>query len=119
MTEFLKLMEGWGEYQPVGGTRVSEAALAAAQNLLMNREGLPSHVWEYRLKEAITTSTFPNLFGNVIEREMIARYKVCVADWKSYFTIKRLRDFRTVRRHKVQGNDTCLLYTSPSPRDRS
>ena len=36
------------------------------------------------------------------------RYKACVADWKSYFKIARLRDFRTVRRHKIQGNDTRL-----------
>jgi len=108
VAEFLKLMEGWGDYQPVNGRAVKPAELAAAQNLLMNREGLPQHVWTYRLQEAITTSTFPYLFGNVIEREMIARYKACVADWKSYFKIARLRDFRTVYRHKVQGNDTRL-----------
>ena len=106
MTEFLQLMEGWEQYQPVGGA--SDADLAAAINLLENREGLLPHRWEYRLKEAITTSTFPDLFGNVIERELIARYKECVADWKAYFRIARLRDFRPVRRHKVQGNDDRL-----------
>jgi len=109
MTEFLQLMENWDQFTSVRGTKaVSEAAIARGLDLLTNKAGWPSHKWEYMLKEAITTSDFPLIFGQVLDREVLARYKVAVADWKSYFRISRLRDFRQVSRFKITGNDNRL-----------
>lgn len=107
--EFLKLMEGWDQYVSVRGTqRVSEASLARANDLLTNRMGHPQHRWEYLLKEAVTTSNFPYLLGHIIDREVLSRYKVWVADWKAYFKMARLKNFNVVRRFKVQGQDELL-----------
>jgi len=60
------------------------------------------------LREAITTSDFPNLFGYIIDREVLAHYKAWVADWKAYFRVKTLPNFNTVRRHRVIGTDERL-----------
>jgi len=108
MTEFLSLMEGWDGYKSVRGSHFSARKVDAAISLIENRPGWPSHVWEYKLKEAVTTTDFPGLLGFVIDREVLARYKVAVADWKSYFKLARLANFNTVERHKVVGNDNRL-----------
>jgi len=87
---------------------VSEAAIARALDLLENKQGLRPKMWAAKLEEAITTTDFPLIFGQILDREVLARYKVFVADWKSYFRISRLRDFRTVNRFKITGNDSRL-----------
>jgi len=102
-------MEGWDEYVSLRGTKpVSEAAIARALDLVTNRAGWPTHKWEYMLREAITTSDFSDLFGYIIDREVLARYKAWVADWKAYFRIKTPPNFNTVRRHRVHGVDERL-----------
>ena len=108
MSEFLTLMEGWEGWNPVRSKRTSAAELSRAVDLIENRAGWASHKWEYMLKEAITTSDFANLFGQVLDREVLARYKIWVADWKPYFSVRTLRDFRDVYRHRVVGNDNRL-----------
>lgn len=106
--EFLTLMEGWDAYSPIRSRPVSEAAIARAMDLITNRAGHPAHRWKYLLMEAVTTTDFPQLFGQVLDREVLARYKVAVADWKAYFRISSLTDFRTVRRSRVVGTDNRL-----------
>ena len=106
--EFLKLMENWDGFNPVRKRRFSDAQIAEAISLITNEKGMPTHKWEYLLKEVITTDDFPDLLGFVIDREVLARYKVAIADWKSYFRMKKVQNFNTVRRHKVQGADERL-----------
>ncbi len=108
MAEFMTLMEGWDEYRSVRGSHVSPREVDTAISLIENRPGWPSHVWEFKLKEAITTTDFPNLLGFVIDREVLAKYKVAVADWKSYFRVAKLANFNTVERHKLTGIDERL-----------
>jgi len=108
MPEFLKVMENWDGFNSVRKPRFTEAQIAKAVDLISNKAGLPSWKHEYLLKEVITTSDFPDLFGFVIDREMLARYKVAVADWKSYFKMTTVQNFNTVERHKVIGADERL-----------
>jgi len=108
MPEFLKVMENWDGFNGVRQTRFTEAQIAKAVDLISNKAGLPSWKHEYLLKEVITTSDFPDLFGFVIDREMLARYKVAVADWKAYFKMVTVQNFNTVERHKVVGADERL-----------
>lgn len=111
MSEFLQLMESWDGWNPVS-RKADDAALSRAIDLYENKAGWPSHKWEYLLKEAITTTDFPYLFGQILDREVLARYKVAVADWKAYFSVRTLRDFRDVYRHRVIGNDERLPAVS-------
>ena len=110
--DFLKLMENWKGYKSARGARFSEAQITGALNLISNKDRMPAYEHEYRLKEAITTSDFPNLFGFVIDREVMARYMASVADWKSYFRMKTVQNFNTVERHKVIGADERLPLVS-------
>jgi hypothetical protein len=65
-------------------------------------------MWEAKLEEAITTSDFPYLFGGILDRELLARYKMVVPDWRSYVKVGSCKDFRQRELHKVQGNETLL-----------
>ena len=108
MAEFLKVMEDWNGFNPARKLRFSEAQIASAVDLISNKAGYPAHKHEYLLKEVITTSDFPDLFGFVIDREVLARYRAAVADWKSYFRMKTAANFNTIERHKVIGADERL-----------
>ena len=108
MAEFLKLMEKWDGFKDVRRMPFSEAQIAKTLDLLTNKPGYPSHQQECLLREAITTTDFPGLFGFVIDREVLARYKVVVADWKSYFKMKTHPNFNEVEIHKVNGADERL-----------
>ncbi len=106
MPEFLEVMEGWGGYHKT--RKVSKAAQSQFIDLMTNRAGMPSHLHEYRVREVITTSDFPNLFGFTLEREMIARYRAKTADWMSFCATGKMPNFNQGEKHKVQGNDTLL-----------
>ena len=108
MPEFLKVMEDWGGYAPVSGHKISEAAQSRFLDLLSNKDRLPSHRHEYLLKEVITTSDFPALFGFTLERELLARYRAVTADWRAYCAVGTMPNFNAGELHKVMGNDTLL-----------
>lgn len=108
MPEFLKLMESWDGYVPVGSQKLDEAAAARFLDLVSNKERLPAWRQEYLLREVITTSDFPHLFGFTLERDMLARYRAVVADWRSYCKVGTLPNFNEAELHKLQGNDNLL-----------
>ena len=108
MREFLTLMEGWDGFQPVGSTRLNEAAMSRFIDLVANKDRLPSHRHEYLLRETITTADFPALFGGTLDHAMLARYQTAPSPWRGYTKVGKCRDFRARNIHKVQGNDTIL-----------
>jgi hypothetical protein len=103
MPEFLQLMEGWERFAPVRHMKVDERAVARAVDLLENSAGHPMHRHEYLLKEAITTSDFPYLLGVIMDREIMAKYRASVAQWRDWVKVSTVKDFNTVYRHKVYG----------------
>jgi hypothetical protein len=108
MAEFLSLMENWDGQVPLGNTPVNEAAVARVIDLLANKDRLPRHKHEYLLREVITTSDFPTLFGVAIDREMLANYRAALGDWRPYCKVSRLPNFNIHERHKVFGQDNLL-----------
>lgn len=56
-----------------------------------------------RITEAHTTSDFPLLTGDVLDRMMLARYREFPSPWRQFAKVATLRDFRTVRRIAVDG----------------
>lgn len=107
-TDFFTAMDGWEGYQSVRGRKFSEAQVEKGMNLITNKAGWPSWQWKSRLMEAITTTDFPILFGYLMDREVLARYKVYVADWAAYFRMKTLPNFNFAIRNKIIGNDDRL-----------
>jgi len=52
------------------------------------------------LREALSTSDFPLLFGDTIDRLLLAKYKVHEPTWQNYMRVSRVKDFRTAKRFK-------------------
>lgn len=106
--EFLELMESWGGFGAVSGAGLSEAKVTRFMERLTNVERLPAYKHEYLLRETVTTSDFPALFGLTLDHSMLARYKTAPSPWRAYVKTGTRRDFNANEIHKVQGNDTIL-----------
>jgi len=108
MPELLEVMQDWDKFSTVRGKPVDEGAIAEAIDLLLNKRGYTSRMHAAILEEAITTTDFPYLFGQILDRQVLARYKMALPDWQSYFKVGTRKDFNAARLHKVQGNDGLL-----------
>jgi len=60
------------------------------------------------LQEAMTTSDFPYLFGDILDRQILAAYREFPTSWQNYVKRGRVSDFRTVKRFSVYGADQVL-----------
>jgi hypothetical protein len=109
--ELLKLMEDWKGFvalSDIGRGEGYEQKLTEVIDLLSNARGLPPHKREYLLREAITTSDFPYLFGDVLDRQVLASYKAVEPVWKPFVKMSTVRDFRTAYRFAITGGDQYL-----------
>ncbi len=87
MAEFMKLMEDWGGYIALSEVKRPEGyekRLKETLDLLTNARGFPAHRHQYLLREALTTSDFPYLFGDVLDRQVLASYKAVDPVWKAF-----------------------------------
>jgi hypothetical protein len=78
----------------------------------------------YHLREAMTTSDFPQLFGDILDRQLLANYREAPYSWNLYTRRATVRDFRTVKRFTLEGSEGVLPevlqsqeYTSSSLSD--
>jgi hypothetical protein len=69
---------------------------------------LKGRIPSWRLQEAMTTSDFSNLFGDIIDRQMLARYQHRPVMWQSIAKRSTVRDFRTVKRFTMDGGEAVL-----------
>lgn len=81
---------------PAYVARVSEAAEFIA-------DVMSGHRPSYLLQEALSTSDFPLLMGDVLDRQLLGNYASFQPTWQNYCKRGRVRDFRTVRRIQVDG----------------
>ena len=63
----------------------------------------------YRLQEAMSTSDFPLLFGDIIDRSMLGKYREWQPTWQAIARRGSVRDFRTVRKFVTDGAEGVLL----------
>ena len=66
-----------------------------------------------KLIEAMSSSDFPLLFGDVLDRMLLGEYNDVPSDWRGYVRIARVRDFRTVKKYRVDGAMSPLLPVGP------
>jgi hypothetical protein len=57
----------------------------------------------YHLQEAMTTSDFPLLFADILDRQMLAAYREVQPVWQNYIRRSVVPDFRNVKRLAVDG----------------
>ena len=109
--EFMKLMEDWSGYHALSEVNRPEGyeqRLTEVINLLSNAKGFPAHKREYLIREAMTTSDFPILFGDVLDRQVLASYKATEPVWKAYTKQSTNRDFKVSKRIAIAGGDGML-----------
>jgi len=109
--ELMKLMEDWNGYSVLNEVNKGEGyeqKLKETIDLLSNARGLPPHRREYLLREALTTSDFPYLFGDVLDRQVLASYKAVEPAWKPFTKMSTVNDFKTAYRFAITGGDQYL-----------
>ena len=109
--ELLKLMEDWKGFISLSDVNKGEGyeqKLKETIDLLSNAQGLPAHKHEYLIREALTTSDFPLLFGDVLDRQVLASYKAVDPVWKAFTKMSTVRDFKTAYRFAITGGDQYL-----------
>jgi len=57
------------------------------------------------LQEAMSTSDFPILFGDVLDRQMLGSYQAAPPTWRRYIRTGTVRDFRKVKTLYVDGGE--------------
>ena len=91
------------------GKQIPLEVIAEATDLIYNSmvKGQPvaPHVRAFMLREALTTSDFPYLMGDVIDRQMIAAYRATVPVWQKFTKLTTVNDFKTNRLIKMSGGD--------------
>jgi len=62
----------------------------------------------HRMQEAMSTSDFPLLFGDILDRQMLGAYAEWPSVWPSVARRATVRDFRTVKRFTMDGAEAVL-----------
>jgi len=109
--ELMKLMEDWKGYVALSDVNKGdgyEQKLKETVDLLSNAKNLPAHKHEYLIREAMTTSDFPYLFGDVLDRQVLASYKAVDPVWKAFVKMSTVKDFKTAYRFAITGGDQYL-----------
>jgi len=94
------------------GITIPIAKITEANDLIYNGvykgRQLRPHEREFLIREAITTSSFPYLFGDVLDRQVLANYKAVDPVWKAIVKMSTVRDFKTAYRFAITGGDQYL-----------
>lgn len=108
-------------WKPMGGERTLATILAESGSRLSRRntdtayvarvseaaefmaDVISGHRPAYLLQEALSTSDFPLLMGDVLDRQLLGNYTAYTPTWSNYAKRGRVRDFRTVRRIALDG----------------
>jgi len=82
--------------------------LAEAIRLIDNADRMPVRKWQWKMQEAMTTSDFPLLFGDVLDRQVLANYKAVDPVWKAFTRMSTNKDFKASDRYAITGGDQYL-----------
>ena len=109
--ETMELIESWAGWSSIKESQKPEGyeqKLTEVIDLLSNSRRLPPHVHEYMLKEVMTTSDFPYLFGDVLDRQLLAAWKEVEPVWRPFTKVSTVKDFKTAYRFKMSDGDQHL-----------
>ena len=62
----------------------------------------------YHLQEALGTADFPLLFGDIIDRQLLANYRETPFSYRNYVKVGSVPDFRAVKRFAMNGAEAVL-----------
>lgn len=101
----LALEEKWNGFSPLGRQRPErwKESVAAFTSLMLNERGLSQRVWAARMEEAMGTADFATLFGDVVDRQMLAEFESLPTVMRQIGRQASLANFKTVRRSRGDG----------------
>ena len=62
----------------------------------------------WHLQEAMSTSDFPLLFGDLLYRQMLGNYTPYPVSYPSYFRVLDVKDFRTLNLYTIDGGQAVM-----------
>ena len=74
----------------------------------LNRAADGSNLAYYQLKEAMVTADFPYLFGDVLDRSLMAAWGTTMPSWRNYIDTGTVRDFRPAKMLGIEGMGAVL-----------
>lgn len=75
---------------------------------LLNEAADGSHRAQYLLKEAMVTADFPYLFGDVLDRSLMAQWSTAIPNWQAFVKQGTVRDFRQAKMLGIEGMGAVL-----------
>lgn len=106
-----ELVDGFRGYESVHAREMEpghDEKLLEVVNLLRNKDNMAPHKREYLMKEAMTTTDFPYLFGEILDRQVLQGFKETPQVMARVCRPGRVRDFRTVHRYEISDGDDRL-----------
>jgi hypothetical protein len=128
--DFLDLIESVDAERASVANLFGDAGRSIRTNPLRTREGYLKRLSEaarfiadvYRgrrdprqLREAMTTSDFPLLFGDVLDRQMLGHYQETPQTYRNIARVRTVPDFREVKRNYVDGAEGVLDSVEMGP----
>lgn len=91
---------------PQMATLINERYPGVFRRMTAHEMHLAEAMYGSSLAESMTTSDFPLLMGDVLDRMMLQRFMEVPQVWRQYINVGRpLRDFRTARMIQTDGGD--------------
>jgi len=85
---------------------INEAYPGLIRQMTAQESAYANAVYGGEIAESMTTSDFPLLVGDVLDRMMLQRFTEAPQVWRQYISVGRpLRDFRTARMIQTDGGD--------------
>jgi hypothetical protein len=102
------LFGGEGTGVRTGGHRGQNYSTMLAEAAKLVADVYAGRKYASVLKEAMSTSDFPYLFGDILDRQLLAAYQQAPSTYQNYVKVSTVRDFRTVQRHYLDGGTAKL-----------
>lgn len=100
-TDVRALFGGEGTRSPSRrGVQNPQYLASLAEAAKFTQEVLTGRRTASQFMEALSTSDFPILFGDILDRQVLASYRALPEDWRTYAARRTVRDFRTVEELK-------------------
>jgi hypothetical protein len=92
--------EGTNVARMTRGPRYMQSLAEAAQLISDVYQGRRK---PWQLQEAMSTSDFPLLFGDVLDRQLLATYRENIPQWRNFAGVRMVRDFRNANLFTLAG----------------
>jgi hypothetical protein len=63
---------------------------------------------QYLLREAMVTADFPYLFGDVLDRSLMAQWSTSIPNWQAFVKQGTVKDFRQAKMYGIEGMGAVL-----------